>query len=195
MVFPVVLVGRMDEVPVSGVDSSEGVASGVGGLVGGVEGGVVGGLVDHGLSFSLSLCVEVPVSEVVVRRLVVTPGVSGVDSGVTVGVEGGVEESLASEGVEEHLGLSFSLTLSLSLGNMDSGDSVVGLNGDGGGESSWLVGGVAGVAGHGSGVAIGDVVSLLVAEGVVELGVGLSLSSSQSSATDLSMRSEYGENY
>ena len=50
-------------------------------------------------------------------------------------------------------------------------------------------------AGHGSGVAVGVKVALLVAEGVVELGVGLSLSSSQGSATDLSMRSEYGENY
>ena len=48
---------------------------------------------------------------------------------------------------------------------------------------------------YGSGVAVGVKVALLVAEGVVELGVGLSLSSSQSSATDLSMRSEYGENY
>ena len=43
---------------------------------------------------------------------------------------------------------------------------------------------------YGSGVAVGVKVALLVTEGVVELGVGLSLSSSQSSATDLSMRSE-----
>ena len=87
---------------------------------------------------------------------------------------------------------------------MDSGDSVVGLNGDGGGESSWLVGGVAGVAGHGTGVAEAVEVALLVTEGVghgsgvvvgvegavEQLGVGLSLSSSQGSAKDLSIGRE-----
>ena len=183
-----------------------GVASGVGGVVGGlVESFHVKGIslsLSLGLSISLSLSVEVPVSEVVVRRLVEAPGVSGVDSGVTVGVGEVVEESLASVGVVEHLRFSLSLSLwfglSFSLGDVDGSDRVsqisaagsvavglVGSNGDGGGESSHsvvVVGGVAGVAG----VAVGVEVALLVAEGAVEqLGVGLSLSSSQSSATDL----------
>ena len=191
----------------------------VGGLVGGVEGGVVEVItavdqscISLGLSLSLSLAESVPVSEVVVSGLVEAPGVSGVDSGVTVGVGEVVEESLASVGVVEHLRFSLSLSLwfglSFSLGDVDGSDRVsqisaagsvavglVGSNGDGGGESSdsvVVVGGVAGVAG----VAVGVEVALLVAEGAVEqLGVGLSLSSSQGSATDLSMRSEYGENF
>ena len=198
VVSSVVLASWLDEVPVSGVDSSE--ASGVSG----VEGGLVESLtsvnksgislsLSLGLRISLSLSVEVPVSEVVVSGLVEAPGVSGVDSGVTVGVEGGIEETLASIGGEEHLGLSLGLRLSLGLSLSFSLGQVGRVGGVGG--VSWE-GGVAGVAGHGSGVAIGDVVSLLVTEGVVvQLGVGLSLSSSQSSATDLSMRSKYGENY
>ena len=91
----------------------------------------------------------------------------------------------------------------MKVGQISASGSIAvgGVVGGNGGESSGLVGGVswvggvAGVAGHGSGVVVGVEVALLVAEGVEELGVGLSLSSSQSSATDLSMRSEYGENY
>ena len=174
------------------------------------------------LSFSLSLSIErPPVSKVVEIRLVEAG--ARVDSGVVVGVGvvGLVEESRLSVGAVENSGLSISislwLSLSFSLGDVDSSDRVseisasgsvglVGSNGGGGDIAGGLVDGVDGLAGvagvpggeggglvglvgpHGPGVAQGGVAGVdeaLVAVGTVEQG-GVSLGSSEGSATDLS---------
>ena len=96
------VVGRLEEVPVAGVDGTERVggvaadwssvashgweASSVGGV-----GGVVETMlsINHSwvsLSLSLPFAIEGPVAKVVVGRLVVAPGG---DSGIAVGVVGG----------------------------------------------------------------------------------------------------------
>merc|ERR1719400_920103 len=121
-------------------------------------------------------------------------------------VEGVVVEALLSVGPVEQSGvslrLSLSLSVSLSLGHVDGSDRVSqisaagsiavghvlhhdGAGGGIGGDSRGLEGGVAGVSGHVSGVAVVglEVVWTVVSVGPVE-GISLSLSGSEGSATD-----------